>query len=190
MPGDLITAGEIKNYGYCPRVVWYRRTIPGASAPTYKMKAGVEAQDAMERLEARRTLARYGLETAIRHRHLWLSSERLGINGRPDCVLESGGEGVVIDFKLTPGEPGENHHLQLAAYALLAEEQLGLTVARGFLYRIPDDRVFEIAINEDLRQRLRAAIVAIRQFDELPGPTPVRTRCRDCEYANFCADVW
>jgi hypothetical protein len=35
-----------------------------------------------------------------------------------------------------------------------------------------------------------AAIRNMRESQELPEATPVRARCLECEYANYCADVW
>lgn len=196
MPADKhITAGELKNWGYCPRVVFYRRRMPGASVPSYKMEAGIAAQAAVERLESRRTLAAYGWAEGQRRRGLWLTDEGLGLSGRVDYLLvrnrvAPGGAAAIVDFKLTSGDVGENHRLQLGGYALLVEARLGLHVDEGFIYRIPDDKVFRIAINTELRERIREALRQIASMEELPEPTDQPARCEDCEYANFCGDVW
>jgi CRISPR-associated exonuclease Cas4 len=100
---------------------------------------------------------------------------------------------VVVDFKLTSGEPRENHRLQLGGYAILVEDAIHLPVEVGFVYRIPDNRVYTILITEDLRSRVRAAIGGINEIVDhqlFPEPTPVRARCVECEYANFCSDIW
>ena len=186
----MITAGELKNWAYCPRVVYYRRRLGASSVATYKMKAGLDAQQMIERFEMRRSLGKYGFEEAHRTRDLWLVDEELGLNGRVDYLLESEDEAAIVDFKLTASEPGENHRLQLAAYAWLVERRLGKPVRRCFIYRIPDDRVFEVVIDERLRAWRTAALVQIRDLDELPEATAVRGRCTDCEYLNFCADIW
>ena len=186
----MITAGELKNWAYCPRVVYYRRRLGASSVATYKMKAGLDAQQMIERFEMRRSLGKYGFEDARRTRDLWLVDEELGLNGRVDYLLESEDEAAIVDFKLTASEPGDNHRLQLAAYAWLVERRLAKPVRRCFIYRIPDDRVFEVVIDERLRAWRTAALVQIRDLDELPEATAVRGRCTDCEYLNFCADIW
>jgi len=157
------------------------------------MKAGIAAQDVIERLEVRRTLNRYGFEKATRKFGLWLVDEELGISGKLDVLLERFDDGAIVDFKLTSGEPGENHRLQLAGYALLVEAKMDITVPVGFLVRIPDEKVFEIPIDEALRSRVRQGLDAMKRMMEnevCPEATDVRGRCMDCEYANFCGDVW
>jgi len=108
-------------------------------------------------------------------------------------LLRRGGEGAVVDFKLTSGEVGENHRMQLAGYAMLVEATMGLVVPRTFLFRIPDNAVFTVEVGEELREKVRAAVLAIRRLketEELPEATEVRGRCVECEYANYCGDVW
>jgi CRISPR/Cas system-associated exonuclease Cas4 (RecB family) len=53
--------------------------------------------------------------------------------------------------------------------------------------------VFPIEITDALRQSVLAAIKGIRRVSEeqsLPEATVVRGRCVECEFANYCADVW
>ena len=188
-----VLATDLKQWVYCPRIVYYRIVMPGAGKPTYKMEEGRRAQESIESLELRRTLARYGFEKARRRFAVWLSDEGLGLAGKIDLLLDENGEGAVVDFKLTSGEPGENHRAQLTGYAVLAERGLGLRVDRCFLVRIPDSRVFEIEIREADRVRICEMVSEIRRSMEtevLPAPTAVRGRCRECEYQNFCGDVW
>ncbi len=192
---DPVRLTDVKNWAYCPRVVYYHRTMPDAGAPTHKMKAGIRAQEMVERLEVRRTLDRYGLGKARRIHGAWLRDEVLGLSGRVDLAVvdAEAGEGSVVDYKLTAGEPGENHRLQLHGYAMLVERTFGVTVRRTFLYRIPDDRVFEMEMDAERRERVVAAVRGIRAMverQELPEPTEDRGKCEDCEFANFCGDIW
>ena len=69
----------------------------------------------------------------------------------------------MVDFKLTSGEPGRNHRVQLAGYSLLAEAAFGLPARRAFLYRIPDNRIFAEPVTEELRQAVKTAVVDIRR---------------------------
>jgi CRISPR-associated exonuclease Cas4 len=154
------------------------------------MKAGIDAQQMIEKFEMRRSLGKYGFDVAQRKRDLWLVDDELGLNGRVDYLLETEDEAAIVDFKLTAGEPGENHRLQLAGYAWLVERRLGKPVRRCFIYRIPDDRIFPVEIDERLRAWRRSALEQIEALDELPEATEVRGRCKDCEYLNFCGDIW
>ncbi len=190
---DLIPVTDLKQWAYCPRVVYYHRVMPAPPRPTYKMKEGLAAQDLIENLETRRTLREYGLDDARRRFGLWLDNKDLGLAGKIDLLLEAKDEIAVVDFKLTSGEPGQNHRLQLAGYSLLAEAALGVPARRAFLYRIPDNRIFPEPVTEQLRRVVKTAVADIRRTGDTqfcPEPTEVRGRCVECEFANYCADVW
>ena len=189
----LLRVTDLKQWVYCQRIVYYQHVMPGAGKPTYKMQEGLAAQELIERLEMRRTLREYGLEGASRSFGVWLTDEALGLSGKVDLLLEGFGAGSVVEFKLTSGDPGENHRLQLAGYAMLAEAVRGIRVERAFMYRIPDGKVFPVTVDGPTREKVREAVHAIREMvrDQwLPGPTPVRKRCEECEYQNYCGDIW
>jgi CRISPR-associated exonuclease Cas4 len=190
---DPLAVTELRQWEYCRRVVYYHQLMPGAGQSTYKMREGERAQEMIESLEMRRTLREYGLENAERQFGVWLSDERVGLSGKLDLLLKGDRSAAVVDFKLTSGEVGENHRMQLAGYAVLVESVLGLPVTQTFLFRIPDNRVFAVPVDRDLRERVVGAVRAmqrLRETEELPPPTDVRSRCTECEYANYCADIW
>ena len=189
----MIAVTELKQWAYCPRVVYYHQVMPGVGVATHKMQQAERAQDWIEGLEVRRNLKKYGFDEAEREFGVWLSDEGLGLSGKIDLLLKRDGEATVVDFKLTSGEVGKNHRMQLAGYALLVEACLGLRMERGFLYRIPDERLFAVELTEELLGEARRAIVGIEEIgrgQRMPEATEARGRCVDCEYANFCADVW
>lgn len=196
----LYRVTDVKQAAYCPRIVFYTYVLPVGKRPTRKMDFGTVAHEQVERLEARRTLARYGLKGAERVWGVWLTSERMGLSGRLDLLLKlpalPGSDApryVPVDFKRTAGPVYQNHHLQLAAYALLVEEHYGQVVTTGFIYRIPEGRPEVVAIEDGLKRRVRemvAEIDAMVQAERMPPPTPHRGRCQDCEFQNYCADIW
>jgi CRISPR-associated exonuclease Cas4 len=190
---NLLPVTELRQWEYCPRVVYYHLTMPGAGRSTYKMQEGLRAQELIENLEMRRTLREYGLSDAERQFGVWLSDPATGLSGKLDLLLRGEKTAAVVDFKLTSGELGENHRMQLAGYAVLVERVLGLSVPTTFLFRIPDNKVIAVPVTDELRQRVSQGVTAIRNMresQELPEPTPVRARCVECEYANYCGDVW
>ncbi len=190
---ELINIGDLKQWAYCPRVVFYHRFYSGSGVPTAKMKMGLSAQADIESLEARRTLKHYGLEAAKRVFNPWLADVGVGLQGRPDLVLESADRVAVVDFKLTGDGVGENHRYQLCGYSILAELATGLPAKTAFIYRLSDGAVLPVEIDEKLRAEVGAAMLKIRwmiENEEVPEATDVRKRCEDCEYANYCGDVW
>jgi CRISPR-associated exonuclease Cas4 len=189
----MLRVTDLKQWAYCRRIVYYQHRMPGAGAPTYKMQEGRRAQELIERLEVRRTLREYGLDAAERRFGLWLEDQRLGLAGKLDLLLDAPDQAAIVEFKLTSGEVGDNHRLQLAGYALLVTSVLAKPVARGFIYRIPDGRIFPVEISAGLLSAAARAATQMREMIEagwLPEPAPVKGRCHECEYANFCADIW
>jgi CRISPR-associated exonuclease Cas4 len=186
---------DLKQYVYCPRILYYHACLPRVRPVTFKMEASIEAHTAEEGREQRRSLAAYGLQQGERHFHVALVSERIGMRGEVDMVIETGEEkareAIPVDYKLS-GRAGEHFQLQLTAYAVMLEDAWGVPVRRGFLYYLPLRRAEEVRITTARRARLDEALrvmAAILHKEEMPPATRQRTRCPACEFRRFCNDV-
>ena len=83
--------------------------------------------------------------------------------------------------------------MQLAAYALLAEDTLKLPVPAAFVYLTPNDQLIRINVTQRLKELVLARISSIRQMvreEILPEATPMRARCEECEFRNYCGDIF
>lgn len=128
----MLTVSDVKQYPYCPRIVYYSYLLPLRARPTtYKMEEGQRVHARTVELEERRSLRAYGLKDGVRHFDVKLESEKLGLRGNLDMVVETPSEVIPVDFKNSSGI-GLNHKYQLAAYALLVEEAWNRSVRRGF----------------------------------------------------------
>jgi len=56
---------DLKQWVYCPRVLYYAMCLPKIRPTTYKMKAGIEAGQSEEGREERRSLRPYGLKEDV-----------------------------------------------------------------------------------------------------------------------------
>ncbi len=198
MERTVFTVTDLKQYAYCPRVVFYTYCLPLIRPTTGKMEEGRLAHEEAREREARRTLRIYGLEEARRHFDVWVASEELGLTGRVDLVLEVGGpdamgrEWIPVDYKQTARRAGPHLRRQLAAYGMMLEETWGGTVRRGFIYSLLTRRVEEIPLTPSLRQEVRGMVVAMREMVErerMPDPPPSIKPCINCEFRRFCNDV-
>lgn len=184
---------DLKQYAYCPRIVFYQYVLPVEKVSTYKMEAGKAQEARLDALEKRRKLVRYGLSEGSRRFHVWLSSKRLGLSGKLDLLIETPSGRYPVDFKFTSGGVRANHRAQLGAYALLIEDTIGGRVERGFIYLIPRQDAEEVTITAALRQEVTETLEIIRTMirnELLPPPTPHRARCAECEYRNYCGDIF
>ena len=114
------------------------------------------------------------------------------MRGEVDMVITTAaGEIIPVDYKLSR-IPGPHFQLQVTAYGVLLEEMRGAVVKRGFLYSIPERRADEVKIDQRARQKLRAALEAMRRIverEEMPPPTDNLRKCVACEFRRFCNDV-
>lgn len=192
-PKLMLRVNDLKQYDYCPRVVYYHYVMPVEQKATFKMEHGKSAEERLDELERRRTIQRYGLPDGQRHFHVWLTSETLGLSGKLDLLIESSTGWYPVDFKETTGTVHSNHRLQLCGYALLVEEAYRCAVSRGFIYLIPGNRVEPVELTDNLKSETLGTLGLIRDMivsQRVPEATEVQARCTDCEYRNYCGDVF
>ncbi|MFN8627990.1 MAG: CRISPR-associated protein Cas4 [Candidatus Binatia bacterium] len=198
-PGDRplttfsLRANDLKQYAYCPRIVFYQYTMPVQRKPTFKMEHGKIAEARIQRLETRRKLRAYGLADGTRQFQVWLTSPRLGLSGRLDLLITTARGAFPVDFKDTREPVYRNHRVQLCAYALLVEDVLHQPVPAAFIYRVPRDDVAIVAMTAALRAETRQCIAEIHELiaaERMPAATQQRGRCADCEYRNYCGDIF
>lgn len=192
----LLRVTDLKQFEYCPRIVYYQYCLPGIRPTTYKMEAGIAEQERVAGLEERRSLRAYGVKVGERHFNVPVTSSQLLLSGQIDMVIETiDGDRhrlLPIDFKLSRQEPGRHFKLQLACYALLLEEQWALPVETGAIYLIPLKKVVKVPMTQRLRNDALQHITEIRtqvMAQRVPPPTSQRSRCVNCEFRRFCNDV-
>jgi CRISPR-associated exonuclease Cas4 len=191
----IFTVTDLKQYAYCPRIVFYTYCLPLLRPTTYKMEAGIAAHEKAGKRERRRTLAAYGLEEGKRHFDVWVKSTILGLRGRVDMVIEveeGDTELIPVEYKQTRRKIGWQVRRQLAAYGMMLEEMWEGQVYRGFVYSLLKRKAEEVKLTSRLRDETRKAVTAMREMVEreaMPAPPRSRRQCVNCEFRRFCNDV-
>lgn len=183
-----LTVVELKRYAYCPRIVFITHVLHHEEVVTEAMEMGREEHDEraiaplISRLKASRVLR--GVE---------LVSRRLRIAGKPDYLVQTRlNEYIPIEVKWAESERGKmkwDHRLQLAAYALLIEENYGTTVKRGYAYYLREHKVAEAALHEGLKTLVAKKIAEIHEMIETERDPLVRvpiSKCLNCGYKAYC----
>lgn len=187
-----LTVTDLKQYAYCPRVVFYEHCLPHVRPRTYKMDAGkARHEDEAERAE-RRVITRYDVVEGERQFNVRLFSDRLSLWGLLDeIVLTSNGVAIPVDYKLaTTVSP--NHRIQLTAYALLLEDCEKHKVEQGFIYLIPTRKLVKVPITSKLRETTLSILHDIQRVigtETMPPPVTRKGQCASCEFRRFCNDV-
>ncbi|MGI6092431.1 MAG: CRISPR-associated protein Cas4 [Veillonellaceae bacterium] len=183
---------DIKQYIYCPRIIYFLYVCPVNKKTTYKMQAGKEEHFILDKLERRRTLKRYNLESGERVFHAWLNSPRLGLQGKLDLHIISGKDYFPVEFKFTTRGASLNHKYQLISYALLLEDSFKCNIRFGLLYLVPTQTIIPIEITPNSRLFVHEIIDRIREIvksERMPEKQKKTEKCRDCEYLRFCGDI-
>ena len=122
-----------------------------------------------------------------------LRSRRFGLVGRPDYLVQmrDGGRRFVVPVEVKsrarPARPYDSHILQLAAYCLLVEDNIGAAPPYGLLRYA--DATLEIPFTDELRRRVLEAADDIRRARRAPGVRRSHgeaRRCAACGYRLAC----
>ncbi|MBP8972746.1 MAG: CRISPR-associated protein Cas4 [Anaerolineae bacterium] len=187
----LFTVTDLKQYMYCPRILYYQTCLPTIRPITYKMRAGVEAHGEERQRASRRSTQWYGLPEGQHLFDVSVQSSTLGLSGQIDEVVQTATEMVPVDYKMAR-QVGYHYKVQLAAYAMMLEETYQTQIRRGVIYLIPTRKANEVPITRALRQQVLQTLDTMRAIAEreaMPPPTDWRQRCADCEFRRFCNDV-
>ncbi|HEU5376805.1 MAG TPA: CRISPR-associated protein Cas4 [Ktedonobacteraceae bacterium] len=189
---------DLKQYLYCPRIVFYRYCFPQIRPTTFLMEEGTRQHQDEDAREERRSLRNYGLVQGERVAHLVLRSPSYDLSGRLDLAIATparsapDARGIVIEYKYSEQKAGAHFKLQLAAYALLLEEAWNIPVPYGYLYSIPLKKAEAIPITAHLRRKVVQSVQQIKQFvsqETMPPPPSSPYRCVTCEFRRFCNDI-
>jgi CRISPR-associated exonuclease Cas4 len=189
----MLRVHDLKQWAYCPRIVFFSYVMPVDRKTTFKMEMGKDAEEAVVRLEQRRRLSEYGVHEGRRRFGVWLTSEEQGLSGKLDLLIETAEERYPVDFKFSERDVHPNHVVQLAAYALLIEDRWRRPVERGFVFLVPREDIVEVRLTNADKGMVRDFLTAIRdslRLQRMPEATSARARCVECEYRNYCADVF
>lgn len=188
-----LKVSDLKQYVYCPRIIYYEYLMPVVKKTTFKMEYGKIEEARIDKLETRRKLKKYGITKGVRHFHLLINSDRLALSGKLDMLIETEDEYFPVDFKYTRGTLRKNHIYQLCGYALILEDIYNKKVNQGFVYLIPLEDVVIFEFTDLLKEETKKLLSDIRLMirnKKMPEPATNRNKCYDCEYRNYCGDVF
>ncbi|GBC69897.1 hypothetical protein HRbin01_01602 [archaeon HR01] len=184
----FLSVVELKHYAYCPRIVYITHVLHLDEAVSEAMEMGSLEHDVrvitplIARLKAVKVI-----------RDVYFVSERLRVAGRLDYLLVTRfGEYVPVEVKWAESEwvgVKWDHKLQLTAYAVLVEENLGRAVKEGYVYYLRNRRLLRLVFNEGVRRVLEEALDRIHEIVENevdPGVRVPLSRCFSCGFRMFC----
>ena len=127
---------------------------------------------------------------------VYVSSESLGLTGKADCIKRR--DGALIPYEHKRGKskrigekpvPWEADAVQVAAYAMLIEEETGEIIPEGRIRYHADNVTVRVPIDDQARFAVNAAIERGRELRSLPERPPVSPNdrlCIRCSLAPVC----
>lgn len=126
-----------------------------------------------------------------------LESVSLGLKGKVDCVRTSNGRLLPYEYKkghASKDKQGNyrawrSDEIQIGAYAMLLEENMGQVIEEGRIYYGADHRTIVIPIDETLRNGVKVALEKaqkLRESTERPSIANNERLCARCSLAPVC----
>ena len=185
-----IPVNLIRQWCYCPRVVYYMELTDIAFHRPVWVGQGERFHRVEEKLWQRRNLSRFNLRSGKTHHNLTVRSAALGLHGIVDMAVETDEAVYAVEFKLSANNGKRGDQLQLAAYAMLLEEYFSKPSTAGFL--VGKGKVLHtIDIDADKRRMVVEVADTIRRMlrrGRKPESSATVAQCCACEYVNFCND--
>lgn len=180
----------IRQWCYCPRVVYYMELMETPVHRPIWMKQGEDFHRLEEALWKRRNLSRFNLSLGKICHNLSIRNDALGLHGIVDMAIETDEAVYAVEFKLSPNNKKRGDILQLAAYAMLLEKHFSKPSPAGFL--VGKGKMLH-AIDMDMtrRQEVLSTADEIRRMlrrGMKPESSATAVQCCACEYVNFCND--
>ncbi len=102
-----LRVSDLKQYIYCPRILYYYYVMPVPRRVTRKMEYGRLEHVEIKKLEKRRGLKTYGILEGERLFNYPLNSPRLGLHGVIDMIIATyDGHVYPVEFKHSMSREG------------------------------------------------------------------------------------
>jgi CRISPR-associated exonuclease Cas4 len=194
---DFISVTDIKQYIYCPRIVYFDRVL--RAKPIFGSQQSDSKQlheDYVDKELSRKDAIYYSPEFvgAEKYMYITLCSNKYGLQGNIDCIIKTArNEYIPVDYKNMKSDKGKvcmQHKYQLVGYALLIEDNFNTIVKQAFVNYIPEKLVLQFEITPTMKtfvKRVIGHIKRIIQQEELPPIRTAKYKCAGgCGHKQIC----
>lgn len=185
-PLPMFSVEDIRQYVYCPRIIYFRYVLRTIPLITIKMSKGADKHEDWRKRRMQR-----GDRSDIFF-GLYYKSEELGLCGLLDAVEFDGEIAIPIELKTGTrvGEgPSPHHRAQVIAQCVLLEACLNVRAKQGRIIYSSTKDEFVVNVSEKERIWLSKVLAKMREIvfnEELPAVCTTEAKCVDCEYWRWC----
>ncbi len=185
-----IPVNLIRQWCYCPRVVYYQEMLNIAVERPRWVEQGEDFHQQEQKLWKRRNLTRFSLQAGERYYQLSMKDTTIKLHGIVDMAIETDDAAYPVEFKMSSKCKNRGAVLQLVAYGILLEKHLKKPVTHGFL--IGNGKILHvIEITKDKKEevlKIAEKIANMLAVSLKPDSNASAVQCCNCEYVNYCND--
>lgn len=192
---DLFPVTLIKQYHFCPRIVYFLEVLGEKERQTESMINGHEKHESFHQLEKRRkTVLGEKKEKIIeKYSKIPIVSKKLGLMGVIDQIVKTEKGYTIIEYKTSkkPIKIPKGHIYQVAAYALLAEEKFNIIIRSLKIYYSQSKDGIEVPLTQDIRNHVKWTVKKIKEIvekEKLPE-VKITRKCKSCGYKWICKEA-
>lgn len=194
MSSYKIPINMLRQYCFCPRVVFYHMVSDVNVIYPPWVKDGLIFHKRQKLLNKRRSLSRYHLRDTYKAEFLHdvkLEHDDIQFLGQCDGLIKTPEEIIPVEFKSKASKAKSGQVIQLIAYGILAEKIYNLPFIKGFLLHEDSGKIIPVNSNRKIRNKvfdICDKISKILDTQSLPFSPASGEQCIQCEFLNYCND--
>lgn len=181
----------IRQYLFCPRVVYFLEVLNIPKQTPIWVSEGEEFHKSISKLLKRRTLSKFGVGGALFEENVSLAHKDYRFYGICDGLIFTDFNIIPIEMKLHGNKPTYSQKMQLVAYGMLAEKIYQKKFNIGFILYEKKSKNIPLNITEyDKKNLLKIVneIILLIEKGLLPYSSANENKCLQCEFENYCND--
>jgi CRISPR-associated exonuclease Cas4 len=182
---------QLRQHLFCPRIPYYSLLLDLKPPSPIWVHEGENLHNRQKKKMARRALKRFDLLEGRIQYNVSCNSQKLGIYGIVDMIIEKDREIIPVEWKSHIGKPYPGEMIQLTAYSVCLEETFHSKVNFGFFSLGEKGKTFKVEIGEDARENLMRNVEELKsnmESMEKPFSSANSSKCVQCEFLVYCND--
>lgn len=183
----MIGTEDIRQFIYCPRILFFRYIMHAPMQKTYKMEFGEKKHEKLQKIKNKEDDA-----STQKYYNMYLTDAKLGLVGLIDYFEFDGQEAFPIEIKSGNPPPeglDKPHKYQIIAQAILIENNFDFLVKKVRIYYIKQQEIIDYPFLIEDKLTVINIIQKIQKLltsEVIPDPTGDLGKCKDCECQRYC----
>lgn len=187
----FLTATDLMNYLYDPRIIYFVHVLKIPQATTAKELKGREKYEEFKSKSKRNKIIKE-LPFLEKFYDIYLASSKYNFATKLDCIAIDKAKNkaypIQAKYSSRPRILYRSQKFQIVMEAMLVEERLGYKVPYGFVKFLKSGDFVKVIITEKLKNELLQTFGEIESIiteEKLPKPTPYKKKMMDNCYKNL-----